>query len=115
MVTYDEEKRSVPDTVDWDKLVSDAPGEDREMTEDERRSWSDAFVTHSRDELRTELEKRRRGKGRKPAKCSVTVRYDADIIQAFKASGKGWQTLLNAAVRDWLKTHSPDDAVEVEP
>ena len=106
------QKCSVP--VDWDKLIADAPGEDREMTEKEILSWSDACVTHSQEELRMELEKRRRGKGRKPAKCSVTVRYDQDVIAAFKSAGKGWQTLLNAAVRDWLRTHSPGDAIDNE-
>jgi len=40
-------------------------------------------------------------------KRALTVRYDAEVIDAFKSSGKGWQTRMNAALRDWLKTHSP--------
>ena len=40
-------------------------------------------------------------------KQALTVRYDAEIIEAFKATGKGWQTRMNDALRDWLKTHSP--------
>ncbi|WP_372826928.1 BrnA antitoxin family protein [Polaromonas sp.] len=40
-------------------------------------------------------------------KLSLTVRYDAEVVEAFKATGKGWQTRMNAALRDWLKTHSP--------
>lgn len=39
-------------------------------------------------------------------KIQLTVRYDADIVEAFKASGEGWQTRMNSALRDWLKTHS---------
>ncbi len=35
-------------------------------------------------------------------KTQVTVRYDADIIDAFKAGGPGWQTRMNDALRDWL-------------
>jgi uncharacterized protein (DUF4415 family) len=35
-------------------------------------------------------------------KVSLTVRYDADIIEAFKAGGEGWQTRMNNALRDWL-------------
>ena len=31
---------------------------------------------------------------------------DADVVDAFKATGKGWQTRMNAALRDWLKAHS---------
>jgi uncharacterized protein (DUF4415 family) len=39
-------------------------------------------------------------------KLALTVRYDADIITAFKASGAGWQTRMNDALREWLKTHA---------
>lgn len=38
-------------------------------------------------------------------KVQLTVRYDADIVEAFKAGGEGWQTRMNSALRDWLKTH----------
>ena len=40
-------------------------------------------------------------------KQALTVRYDAEVVEAFKATGKGWQTRMNAALKDWLKTHSP--------
>ncbi len=35
-------------------------------------------------------------------KQSTTIRFDADILEAFKAGGKGWQTRINDALRDWL-------------
>ncbi len=44
-------------------------------------------------------------RGRRPAavtKVAVTVRYDADVIAAFRAMGKGWQTQMNDALREWL-------------
>lgn len=40
-------------------------------------------------------------------KTSATMRLDNDILAAFRATGRGWQTRLNAALRDWLKEHSP--------
>lgn len=40
-------------------------------------------------------------------KRTLTVRYDAEVIEAFKSTGKGWQTRINAALKDWLKSHSP--------
>ena len=47
-----------------------------------------------------------RGRPKSPSvKQSLTVRYDRDIIDAFKASGRGWQSRMNDALRDWLKTH----------
>lgn len=50
----------------------------------------------------------RRGRPKaESTKQALTVRYDADVVEAFKATGKGWQTRMNAALKDWLKTHSP--------
>lgn len=40
-------------------------------------------------------------------KAHVNLRLDAEVVDAFRASGDGWQTRLNAALKDWLKTHSP--------
>lgn len=40
-------------------------------------------------------------------KEQVAIRLDRDVLAAFRASGAGWQTRMNAALRDWLKTHSP--------
>lgn len=40
-------------------------------------------------------------------KESVTIRYDADILAAFRSSGDGWQTRMNDALHEWLKSHRP--------
>lgn len=42
-----------------------------------------------------------------PLKVPTTIRFDADVLAALKASGKGWQTRVNEVVRNWLKDHSP--------
>jgi uncharacterized protein (DUF4415 family) len=36
------------------------------------------------------------------------IRLDADILAAFKSQGPRWQRRMNAALRDWLKEHTPD-------
>ncbi len=41
------------------------------------------------------------------SKQAVTVRYSPDVLEAFRATGAGWQTRMNEALRDWLQTHSP--------
>ncbi|WP_429406550.1 BrnA antitoxin family protein [Paraburkholderia sp. GAS82] len=51
------------------------------------------------------LDRLRDGKRSISFKVAVTVRYDAGIIDRFRASGDGWQTRMNDALRDWLKTH----------
>ena len=41
----------------------------------------------------------RRGR---PRKVSTTIRLDADVMDAFHAGGEGWQSRINAALREWL-------------
>lgn len=48
-----------------------------------------------------------RGAQKAPTKVRITVRLSPDIVQTFRATGEGWQARLDAALRDWLKTHSP--------
>jgi uncharacterized protein (DUF4415 family) len=39
-------------------------------------------------------------------KVSTTIRLSPEVIQAFRAAGDGWQTRIDAALKDWLKMHS---------
>lgn len=46
--------------------------------------------------------------GRPPAlvtKERITIRLSRDVIAQFRASGNGWQTRVDAALKDWLKKH----------
>jgi len=38
-------------------------------------------------------------------KVATTIRFDEDVLAAFKASGRGWQTRMNDALREWLREH----------
>jgi len=38
-------------------------------------------------------------------KSSTTLRLDNDVLASFKSTGRGWQTRINNALRDWLKEH----------
>jgi len=38
-------------------------------------------------------------------KVQVTVRFDEDLIAAFKEEGNGWQTRMNDALRQWRREH----------
>ena len=37
----------------------------------------------------------------------ITIRLSREVVERFRASGNGWQTRMDAALKDWLKTHSP--------
>lgn len=58
-------------------------------------------------ELADEMLKPKRGRpALAEAKQHVNIRLDADVLEAFKRRGPGWQTRMNAALREWLATHS---------
>jgi uncharacterized protein (DUF4415 family) len=84
------------------QLIDD-DSEVRELTETDLRRFKPAA-----DALPATLRKKLgvRGPQKTPIKVPTTIRVDADVLAALKASGKGWQTRVNEALRDWLKTHS---------
>jgi len=36
----------------------------------------------------------------------ITIRLSPDVLSSFRATGSGWQTRVDAALRDWLEQHS---------
>lgn len=42
-------------------------------------------------------------------KATLNMRIDPDVLDRFRSSGPGWQTRINAALADWLKTHRPEE------
>ncbi len=38
-------------------------------------------------------------------KKQITLRLDEDLIEKFKASGDGWQTRINDALKSWSQSH----------
>ncbi len=87
------------------------PDDAPELTDDffESSTWrsGDKVITKAEGEaLMIKAIRRGRPKAETP-KMPLTIRYDADVVEAFRATGKGWQTRMNAALRDWLKSHSP--------
>ncbi len=93
---------AAPDTVDDPECPYDP--NDPEAVD---RFWANAIVSHSYAELREKLAERRRTRGpqKAPLKVPTTIRFDADVLAALKATGKGWQTRVNEVMRDWVRTH----------
>jgi uncharacterized protein (DUF4415 family) len=84
----------------------DASGEVRELTAADMRQFKPA-----QDVLPAKLQEtlgmRTRGPQKTPPKVSTTIRLSPDVVEAFRAAGSGWQTRIDAALKDWLRTHSP--------
>lgn len=83
--------------------LTDKAGEVRELTsEDFKRFKSAAEILPA--ELTDILPKRGRPPLEVPKKA-ISIRLSQDIIDAFLATGSGWQTRINNALREWLKEH----------
>jgi uncharacterized protein (DUF4415 family) len=51
----------------------------------------------------------------RPGKTSITIRLDTDMVEWFKAQGKGWQTKMNWALRLYFATHRKTGAIVGRP
>jgi len=40
-----------------------------------------------------------------PAKTATSMRIDGDVMDWFKAQGRGWQTRMNAVLRAYVRAH----------
>ena len=38
-------------------------------------------------------------------KVTLNMRADRDVVEAFKATGDGWQTRINEVLRDYATSH----------
>ena len=79
-----------------------------ELIDDDNPEWTDDMFAQSVrfDALPDSLKTKLRGKQKEPTKISVTVRYSPEVLAAFKATGKGWQTRMDDALKEWLREHS---------
>ena len=86
--------------------LTDAEGEVRELTAADllRFKLADQVLP---PELLKAIGIKPRGPQKAPTKQATTIRLSPDVIAAFKATGAGWQTRIDAALKDWLRTHSP--------
>lgn len=90
---------------------------DPELIDEENPEWTKADFAraHAATEVlpkifgkavATEMLKPKRGRPVSASpKAHVNIRLDAEVLAAFRATGRGWQTRVNAALKDWLKTH----------
>ena len=74
---------------------------------DDAPELDDEFYERAEENQGEKLVKRGRPLG-SSNKISTTVRFDADVLDAFRAGGPGWQTRMNDVLRDWLIKHPVD-------
>jgi len=69
---------------------------------DDAPELNDDFFERADEYVGQTLVKRGRPLG-SGTKISTTIRFDADILAAFRAAGPGWQSRMNEALREWLQ------------
>lgn len=71
-------------------------------------SLSEAFFVEADEYAGSALIKRGRPKSL-AVRERITIRLEHGVVEQFRASGPGWQTRMNAALVDWLRTHEPSE------
>ena len=86
------------------KSLIDAKGEVRPLTAADMKRFRPA-----KDVLPATLlaKLKVRGPQKTPTKERITIRLSPEVVQRFRATGDGWQTRVDAALKDWLKSHKP--------
>ena len=86
------------------KPLIDTDGEVRELTAKDMAKFKPAAEL-----LPLSLKKKLavRGPQKTPTKERITIRLSREVVDQFRESGEGWQTRVDAALREWLKHHSP--------
>lgn len=84
-----EDLRQMKGETDWARLAAEeAAGIEPELDEDEigmEIDWASARLVIPQP------------------KKAVSVRLDADVLDFFKAQGRGYQTRMNAVLRAWME------------
>jgi uncharacterized protein (DUF4415 family) len=86
------------------KPLTNAEGEVRELDDADLKRFRPAAEVLSTS-LLTKLKVR--GPQKAPTKERITIRLSPEVLERFRATGEGWQTRVDVALKDWLHTHSP--------
>ncbi|MCJ2048590.1 BrnA antitoxin family protein [Methylobacterium sp. J-070] len=79
------------------------------LTEAELREMRPARAVLTAEEFAAVSSVRRAGRPAAPSpKVPVTIRLDSATVDAFKATGRGWQTRVNAILAEAVKTGRHD-------
>lgn len=72
---------------------------------DDAPELTDEFFSRADEYRGAVLVKRGRPKAEE-TKERITIRLSPDVLSTFRATGRGWQTRVDGALREWLAAHS---------
>ena len=56
--------------------------------------------------------RRTRGRQKAPTKEAISIRLDHDVLTHYRASGRGWQSRINEALRHYAVGEKPEETEE---
>ena len=82
--------------------LTNEDGEVRELVSEDMESFKAA-----KDVLPLSLQKKIgvRGAQKAPKKIVTTIRLSPDVLEKFKATGDGWQSRIDASLRQFISEH----------
>lgn len=86
--------------LDINTLLANAP-DTVEKDDEGDFNWDTATVSNSLDDLKRKLGRPMSGNPKQP----ISLRVDSDVLDYFRSQGKGWQTRMNNALREYMTTH----------
>ena len=92
--------------------IARAPGKDRPLTAREQAKWGTGVLVNGggyqavRKALADKRKPGQRGPQVAPLKQLVSVRYSPEVLAFFKASGPGWQSRMDEALKQWVSGQS---------
>lgn len=79
---------------------------ERDLLESVRQAKSGEHArVHTPEEIQARRPGRPIGSTAAVRKTPTTIRFDQDVLDGLRATGQGWQTRVNDAMREWLKSH----------
>jgi uncharacterized protein (DUF4415 family) len=87
------------------KALTNKTGQVRELSREDIREMRSASEVLPK-ELLSVLPKCKvgqRGSQKAPTKVAITLRYSPEVVKYFKETGKGWQTRVDEALKEWIR------------
>ena len=92
-------KNTILPTDEEDKLITEQAIEDA-------TNWSDDELNQFRSASEFPEIKKLRGRPKaESTKKPISIRLSDEVLEYFKATGKGWQTRMDEVLREYVSTH----------
>lgn len=87
------------------KPLIDKDGEVRELTADELKKFKS--LSEANPTLYAKIKKSvgERGPQKSPTKIPISIRVSPEVAEYFRAEGKGWQSLIDNVLKDYVAHH----------